>query len=117
MVIVRSCAVEGVAATSLMTAAARARESARPDALFLDPWADLLAVDTGLRVGAWVQLYADSGAPFVFGTDDPDDLVRSCGWTPVIHLGRDLAAGYGRSYADPPQPGPPPGAIITATLA
>ena len=64
----------------------------------------------------WVQLYADSGAPFVFGTDNPDDLVRSCGWNPIIHLGRDLAASYGRPYPDPPQAGPPPGAIITATL-
>jgi len=65
---------------------------------------------------AWVQLYADSGAPFVFGTDDPDGLVRSCGWKPVIHLGRDLGASYGRPYPDPPTAGPPPGAIITATL-
>ena len=30
-----------------MTAAARARESARPDHLFEDPWADLLAGDAG----------------------------------------------------------------------
>jgi methyltransferase (TIGR00027 family) len=35
--------VEGVAATALLTAASRARESARPDALFVDQWAELLA--------------------------------------------------------------------------
>ena len=28
---------------------------------------------------AWVQFYADSGAPFLFGTDDPEGFVSSCG--------------------------------------
>ena len=66
---------------------------------------------------AWVLLYADSGAPFVFGTDDPEGFVSSCGWNPIIHLGRDLGADYGRPFPKPQQSGPPPGAIITATLA
>jgi methyltransferase (TIGR00027 family) len=66
---------------------------------------------------AWVQLYTDSGAPFVFGTDNPEGFVSSCGWNPVIHLGRDLGSDYGRPYPEPQQLGPPPGAIITATLA
>jgi methyltransferase (TIGR00027 family) len=66
---------------------------------------------------AWVSLYADSGAPFVFGTDDPEGFVSSCGWNPTIHLGRDLGADYGRPFAETQQFGPPPGAIITATLA
>jgi methyltransferase (TIGR00027 family) len=66
---------------------------------------------------AWVSLYADSGAPFVFGTDDPEGFVSSCGWKPIIHLGRDLGADYGRPFFEPQQSGPPPGAIITATLA
>jgi methyltransferase (TIGR00027 family) len=66
---------------------------------------------------AWVQLYADSGAPFVFGTDNPGGFVSSCGWNPVVHLGRDLGSGYGRPYPEPQQLGPPPGAVITATLA
>lgn len=65
----------------------------------------------------WVQLYADAGAPFVFGTDDPGAFVRSCGWKPEIHLGRDLGSTYGRPYPTPLSTGPPPGAIITATLA
>jgi methyltransferase (TIGR00027 family) len=66
---------------------------------------------------AWAQLYADAGAPFVFGTDDPEGFVSSCGWNPVVHLGRDLGSGYGRPFPEPAPPGPPPGAIITATLA
>ena len=39
--------MEGVAATSLLTAATRARESLRPDRLFDDPWAGLLAGEEG----------------------------------------------------------------------
>jgi methyltransferase (TIGR00027 family) len=66
---------------------------------------------------AWVQLYADSGAPFVFGTDDPEGFVSSCGWKPVMHLARDLGSHYGRPFPEPQPPGPPPGAIITAVLA
>jgi methyltransferase (TIGR00027 family) len=65
---------------------------------------------------AWVQYYADSGAPFVFGTDDPEGFVSSCGWHPVVHLGRDLGLHYGRPFPESRSPGPPPGAIITATL-
>jgi methyltransferase (TIGR00027 family) len=65
---------------------------------------------------AWVSLYADSGAPFVFGTDDPEGFVSSCGWKPTIHLGRDLGGDYGRPFPEPQGSGPPPGAIITATL-
>lgn len=66
---------------------------------------------------AWVQLYADAGAPFVFGTDDPEGFVTSCGWKPEIHVGRDLGSTYGRPYPTPLSTDPPPGAIITATLA
>jgi methyltransferase (TIGR00027 family) len=65
---------------------------------------------------AWVSLYADSGAPFVFGTDDPEGFVTSSGWNPIIHLGRDLGTDYGRPFPEPQQSGHPPGAIITATL-
>ncbi|MBC3989702.1 SAM-dependent methyltransferase [Streptomyces sp. AC563] len=36
-----------LASTACMTAAARARESRRTDALFVDPWANLLAGDVG----------------------------------------------------------------------
>jgi methyltransferase (TIGR00027 family) len=66
---------------------------------------------------AWVQFYADSGAPFLFGTDDPEGFVSSCGWKPVIHLTRDLGSRYGRPFPEPQPPGPPPGAIITAAIA
>jgi methyltransferase (TIGR00027 family) len=43
-------ALEAVAKTALWTAAARARESARPDRLFHDPLAQLLAGDEGRRL-------------------------------------------------------------------
>jgi methyltransferase (TIGR00027 family) len=66
---------------------------------------------------AWVQLYAESGAPFVFGTDDPEVFVSSCGWKPVVRSGRDLGSDYGRPFPEPPPPGPPPSTIITATVA
>jgi len=39
--------IDGVAATARWVAAARALESERPDALFVDPWARLLAGDEG----------------------------------------------------------------------
>ncbi|MGU3502549.1 SAM-dependent methyltransferase [Mycobacterium sp. C31M] len=42
-------ALDGVARTALLVAAIRARESARPDALFEDPFAARLAGETGRR--------------------------------------------------------------------
>jgi methyltransferase (TIGR00027 family) len=65
---------------------------------------------------AWVRLYAESGAPFVFGTDKPGELVAECGWKPSIHVARDIGERLGRPWSTPAPPGPPPGAILTATL-
>src|SRR5215831_14240510 len=47
----------GLAATAHYTAAVRARESARPDALFSDPWAAQLAGAEGFALGgaAWTE--------------------------------------------------------------
>jgi methyltransferase (TIGR00027 family) len=66
---------------------------------------------------AWVQLYADAGAPFVFGTDTPAEVVTSCGWSPSIHLVRDIGEHLSRPLLTPAEPGPPSGAILTATLS
>ena len=66
---------------------------------------------------AWVQLYADAGAPFVFGTDRPAEVATACGWRPSVHLARDIGESLGRPLLTPAEPGPPPGAILTATLS
>ena len=42
--------MEGVEATALMAAAARARESERADRLFDDPWAAALAGEEGFEL-------------------------------------------------------------------
>lgn len=65
----------------------------------------------------WVQLYADSGAPFVFGTDEPGELIADHGWVPTVHPTRDIADGLGRPFPTPAQPGLPSGSIITAIRA
>ena len=65
---------------------------------------------------AWVQLYAHSGAAFVFGTDEPGELVAGCGWNPTVHAAREIGERLGRQWPTPAQPGPPPGAILTATV-
>src|SRR3954469_6607620 len=44
-----------LAATARWTAATRGRESARPDRLFTDPWAALLAGDEG---NAWLERFS-----------------------------------------------------------
>lgn len=65
---------------------------------------------------AWVELYAESGAPFVFGTDEPAELLAACGWKPTVQVVRDIGERLGRRWPTPAPPGPPPGAILTATL-
>jgi len=64
----------------------------------------------------WVQLFADAGARFVFGTDEPAEFVAAGGWSPTVHLARDLGEQLCRPLPPPLVPGPPAGAIITATL-
>lgn len=50
--------MDPVATTSLYTAMLRARESARPDRLFSDPFADALAGPRGNEVLAWMEARA-----------------------------------------------------------
>ena len=57
-----------LAATAHWTAAARAQESARPDALFQDPWALALAGDEGARWLAGLGSSAFGTAPMVIRT-------------------------------------------------
>ena len=47
--------LDPVAATARWVAAERARESARPDALFTDPLADRLAGEPGRALAAWMR--------------------------------------------------------------
>ena len=47
--------MDPVATTGLYTAMLRARESARPDALFCDPYAAALAGDPGADLLAWME--------------------------------------------------------------
>ena len=63
----------------------------------------------------WVDLFRDSGAPFVFGTDDPAELIGSHGWVPTIYSSRAVAESLGRAWPSPAGSALPPGSIITAT--
>ena len=47
---------------------------------------------------AWVSYYASVGAPFIFGTDDPAELLARHGWRPTLHPYPDVAHEYGRSW-------------------
>lgn len=61
-------------ATAYWTAAVRARESARPDPLLLDPWAPALAGDVGM---AWIAPRPDeSVVPIVIRTRYFDDFLQ-----------------------------------------
>jgi methyltransferase (TIGR00027 family) len=65
---------------------------------------------------AWVESYADAGAPFVFAADSPAELLAQHGWEPTLHAYPDISRRLGRPWQFPAVPGPP-SAIITATLA
>jgi methyltransferase (TIGR00027 family) len=84
--------VSNVSDTARWVAVYRAQESARADALFRDPYADLLAGERGRAIAALVPRQARSGWPIVARTKLIDDLVQA-----VIARGCDcvlnLAAG------------------------
>lgn len=81
----------GIAATARWTAAVRALESERADALFHDPWAALLAGDEGRT---WAASRAVEGlTPMVLRTRFFDDLVERearAGAAQVVLLGAGL---------------------------
>src|SRR2546428_13862835 len=65
-----------LAITAKWTAAARAHESARPDALFSDLWAALLAGEEGM---AWLERQPhDAGLSPILRTRFLDDLICQC---------------------------------------
>lgn len=95
-------------------AADRARESARPDRLFDDPWADTLAGPEGREILAdladvsgpvpegtphlstWFAKLADKGIRRRFATDDPEGLFASHGWQAQVLQYGEEGADYGR---------------------
>jgi len=81
-----------VAGTGAWIAAARARESARPDRLFDDPWADLLAGDEGrARLAASEGAGGENRFLPVRTRFFDDVLVEATGWaTQVVLLGAGL---------------------------
>jgi methyltransferase (TIGR00027 family) len=82
-----------VSDTARWVAVYRAWESARPDALFNDPYADLLAGERGHAIAALMPRQARNGWPMIARTKLMDDLVQA-----TIEQGCDcvvnLAAGF-----------------------
>lgn len=76
--------------TARWTAAARAQESARPDALFHDPWAEALAGHEGAE---WLQSRGGSVAPMVIRTRYFDDFLLRVTREESIHQVVIVAAG------------------------
>ncbi|HYL02491.1 MAG TPA: SAM-dependent methyltransferase [Steroidobacteraceae bacterium] len=68
--------ISSVSDTARWVAVYRAWESARPDALFRDPYADMLAGARGREIAALMPRQARSGWPLVARTQLIDELVR-----------------------------------------
>jgi methyltransferase (TIGR00027 family) len=62
----------------------------------------------------WVRLYADAGAPFIFGVDEPGELLVARGWQPTLSFYPEVSQQLGRAWQSPLPTGPQ-SAIITAT--
>jgi methyltransferase (TIGR00027 family) len=85
--------VSNVSDTARWVAAYRATESARPDALFHDPYAHILAGERGRAIAALVPRQARSGWPMVTRTKLIDDLVQeaiAAGCECVLNLAAGL---------------------------
>jgi methyltransferase (TIGR00027 family) len=85
--------ISNVSDTARWVAVYRARESARPDALFHDPFAQLLAGERGQAIAAFMPRQARNGWPMIARTKLMDDLILA-----TIKEGCDcvvnLAAGF-----------------------
>lgn len=85
--------ISNVSDTARWVAVYRARESARPDALFRDPYAQLLAGERGQAIAALMPRQARNGWPLIARTKLMDDLIVA-----TIEQGCDcvvnLAAGF-----------------------
>ena len=84
-----------VSDTARWVAVYRAWESARPDALFRDPYADLLAGERGRAIARLMPRQARSGWPLIARTKLIDDLVQAAlaqGCECVLNLAAGLDA-------------------------
>jgi methyltransferase (TIGR00027 family) len=85
--------ISNVSDTARWVAVYRARESARPDALFHDPFAQLLAGERGQAIAAFMPRQARNGWPMIARTKLMDELILA-----TIEQGCDcvvnLAAGF-----------------------
>ena len=85
--------ISNVSDTARWVAVYRARESARPDALFHDPYAQLLAGERGQAIASFMPRQARNGWPMIARTKLMDDLILA-----TIEQGCDcvvnLAAGF-----------------------
>ena len=89
----RASPISNVSDTARWVAVYRARETARPDALFHDPYAQLLAGQRGQEIAAFMPRQARNGWPMIARTKLMDDLIMA-----AIAEGCDcvlnLAAGF-----------------------
>jgi methyltransferase (TIGR00027 family) len=67
--------ISNVSDTARWVAAYRAAESARPDALFVDPYAARLAGEQGRAIANAANKYMRNGWPIIVRTKNNDDLV------------------------------------------
>jgi methyltransferase (TIGR00027 family) len=85
--------ISNVSDTARWVAVYRARESAQPDALFHDPYAQLLAGERGQAIASFMPRQARNGWPMIARTKLMDDLILA-----IIQQGCDcvvnLAAGF-----------------------
>jgi methyltransferase (TIGR00027 family) len=85
--------IANVSDTARWVAVYRAQESARPDALFHDPFAQLLAGERGQAIASFMPRQARNGWPMIARTKLMDDLILA-----IIEQGCDcivnLAAGF-----------------------
>jgi len=85
--------ISNVSDTARWVAVYRARESARPDALFRDPYAQLLAGERGQAIAALMPRQARSGWPLIARTKLMDDLILAAiaqGCDCVVNLAAGL---------------------------
>jgi methyltransferase (TIGR00027 family) len=85
--------ISNVSDTARWVAVYRAWESARPDALFRDPYADLLAGERGRSIAAHMPRAAGNGWPLIARTKLIDDRVQAAvasGCRCVVNLAAGL---------------------------
>ena len=106
--------VSHVSDTARWVATYRAWESARPDALFRDPYAERLAGERGAAIAQMMPKQARSGWPLVVRTKLFDDLIpgvadrglrscdQSCRGTGHASVSHEAAGGFDLDRGRPP---------------